>query len=198
MPAGVSWPTYLKFFVAAGLSMFAGSHTVHTFYRLTRNLNALFNLFVSWSLKKIRPLDDMEAWFQKFEAEERRQRMIMEAMKEQKSSQDSKPIDKEPSGEDDKTKAEVAAAWKAAKGAKMASCSFPATFILASSLNSPWSEKHRFIECAELCRLQSYVDKLTKIYFEMKMKNVLKDNFLKKLWILHLRIVFEAYWRSHR
>ena len=53
----------------------------------------------------------MEAWFQKFEAEERRQRMIMEAMKEQKSSHDSKPIDKEPSGEDDKTKAEVAAAW---------------------------------------------------------------------------------------
>ena len=52
----------------------------------------------------------MEAWFQKFEAEERRQRMIMEAMQEQKSSQDSKPIDKVPSGEDDKTKAEVAAA----------------------------------------------------------------------------------------
>jgi len=84
MPAGVSWPTYLKFFVAAGLSMFAGSHTVHTFYR---------------------PLDDMEAWFQKFEAEERRQRMIMEAMQEQKSSQDSKP-----SGQDVKTKAEEAAA----------------------------------------------------------------------------------------
>jgi len=65
MPAGVSWPTYLKFFVAAGLSMFAGSHTVHTFYR---------------------PLDDMEAWFQRFEAEERRQRMIAQAMNEQKDS----------------------------------------------------------------------------------------------------------------
>jgi len=65
MPAGVSWPTYLKFFVAAGLSMFAGSHTVHTFYR---------------------PLDDMEAWFQRFEAEERRQRMIAQAMKEQKDA----------------------------------------------------------------------------------------------------------------
>ena len=118
MPAGVSWPTYLKFFVAAGLSMFAGSHTVHTFYRLTRNLNALFNLFVFWSLQKFRPLDDMEAWFQKFEAEERRQRMIMEAMKEQKSSHDSKPIDKEPSGEDDKTKAEVAAAWNSDQRSK--------------------------------------------------------------------------------
>merc|ERR1712004_579134 len=82
MPAGVSWPTYLKFFVAAGLSMFAGSHTVHTFYR---------------------PLDDMEAWFQKFEAEERRQRMIIEAMQEQKSSQNSKLIDKESSGKDDKS-----------------------------------------------------------------------------------------------
>jgi len=65
MPAGVSWPTYLKFFVAAGLSMFAGSHTVHTFYR---------------------PLDDMEAWFQRFEAEERRQRLIAQAMNEQKDS----------------------------------------------------------------------------------------------------------------
>jgi len=65
MPAGVSWPTYLKFFVAAGLSMFAGSHTVHTFYR---------------------PLDDMEAWFQRFEAEERRQRMIAQAMNEQKDA----------------------------------------------------------------------------------------------------------------
>ena len=152
------------------------------------------NLFISWSLLKFRPLDDMEAWFQKFEAEERRQRMIMEAMQEQKSSQDSKP-----SGQDVKTEAEVAAAWDPAQRSKMASCSFPAsTFILANSLNSLWSEKHRFIECAELCRLQSYVDKLTKIYFEMKMKNVLKDNFLKKLWILHLRIVFEAYWRSHR
>ena len=144
MPAGVSWPTYLKFFVAAGLSMFAGSHTVHTFYRLITNLNALFNLFVSWSLQKFRPLDDMEAWFQKFEAEERRQRMIMEAMQEQKSSQDSKS-----SGQDVKTNAEEAAAWNPDQRSKMASCSFPATFILASSLHSPWSNKHRFIECAE-------------------------------------------------
>ena len=47
----------------------------------------------------------MEAWFQKFEAEERRQRMIMEAMKEQKSSQDSRP-----SGQGVKTKAEETAA----------------------------------------------------------------------------------------
>lgn len=61
MPAGVSWPTYLKFATAAGLSMFAGSHTVHTFYR---------------------PLDDMEAWFQRFEAEEQRQRVLAQALKE--------------------------------------------------------------------------------------------------------------------
>ena len=33
-----------------------------------------------------RPLDDMEVWFQRFEAEERRQRMIAQAMKEQKDS----------------------------------------------------------------------------------------------------------------
>ena len=33
MPAGVSWATYLKFTIAAGLSMVAGAQTVHTFYR---------------------------------------------------------------------------------------------------------------------------------------------------------------------
>ena len=184
MPAGVSWPTYLKFFVAAGLSMFAGSHTVHTFYRLTTNLNALFNLFISWSLLKFRPLDDMEAWFQKFEAEERRQRMIMEAMQEQKSSQDSKP-----SGQDVKTEAEVAAAWDPAQRSKMASCSFPAsTFILANSLNSLWSEKHRFIECAELCRLQSYVDKLTKIYFELNVFYVIAFNMFNSSLQFHEKL----------
>jgi len=78
MPAGVSWPTYLKFFVAAGFSMFAGSHTVHTFYR---------------------PLDDMETWFQRFEAEERRQRTIAEAMKETKDS--AKTVESETAGKGD-------------------------------------------------------------------------------------------------
>lgn len=33
MPAGVTWPTYLKFFTAAMLSMLAGAQTVHLFYR---------------------------------------------------------------------------------------------------------------------------------------------------------------------
>lgn len=33
MPAGVSWPTYLKFFTAAMLSMMAGAQTVHLIYR---------------------------------------------------------------------------------------------------------------------------------------------------------------------
>jgi len=61
-----------------GLSMFAGSHTVHTFYR---------------------PLDDMEAWFQRFEAEERRQRTIAEAMKEQKDS--AKTVESETAGKGD-------------------------------------------------------------------------------------------------
>ena len=81
MPAGVSWPTYLKFFVAAGLSMFAGSHTVHTFYRY---LGACKDYGLHQNCS--RPLDDMEAWFQRFEAEERRQRMIAQAMKEQKDA----------------------------------------------------------------------------------------------------------------
>jgi len=33
MPAGVSWPTYLKFATAAILSMAAGAQTVHLIYR---------------------------------------------------------------------------------------------------------------------------------------------------------------------
>lgn len=33
MPAGLSWPKYIKFVVAASLSMFAGAQTVHLFYR---------------------------------------------------------------------------------------------------------------------------------------------------------------------
>ncbi|XP_026550793.1 uncharacterized protein C12orf73 homolog isoform X2 [Notechis scutatus] len=33
MPAGVSWPKYLKILTAAFLSMLAGAQTVHKFYR---------------------------------------------------------------------------------------------------------------------------------------------------------------------
>jgi len=50
MPAGVSWPTYLKFTLAAGLSMVAGAQTVHQFYR---------------------PLEDLEEWVRKFEEQQK-------------------------------------------------------------------------------------------------------------------------------
>ena len=97
MPAGVSWPTYLKFFIAAGLSMFAGSHTVHTFYRyLVDYKGQVLYLLI---LNCCRPLDDMEAWFQRFEAEERRQRTIAEVMKEQKDS--AKTVESETAGKGD-------------------------------------------------------------------------------------------------
>jgi hypothetical protein len=33
MPAGVTWPTYLKLASAAMLSMFAGAQVVHMFYK---------------------------------------------------------------------------------------------------------------------------------------------------------------------
>ncbi|KAF7707605.1 protein BRAWNIN [Silurus meridionalis] len=33
MPAGVSWPRYMKMFVASVLSMFAGAEVVHQYYR---------------------------------------------------------------------------------------------------------------------------------------------------------------------
>lgn len=50
MPAGVSWPTYLKYSISAGLSMVAGAQTVHQFYR---------------------PLEDLEVWVKKFEEEKK-------------------------------------------------------------------------------------------------------------------------------
>jgi len=33
MPAGVSWPQYIKFFVAAMVSMLLGAQAVHEYYR---------------------------------------------------------------------------------------------------------------------------------------------------------------------
>ncbi|XP_053112694.1 protein brawnin [Hemicordylus capensis] len=33
MPAGVSWPRYLKMFTASMLSMLAGAEVVHRYYR---------------------------------------------------------------------------------------------------------------------------------------------------------------------
>ncbi|KAM6291581.1 ubiquinol-cytochrome c reductase complex assembly factor 6 [Porphyrio hochstetteri] len=33
MPAGVSWPTYLKTLAASTLAMFAGAEVVHRYYR---------------------------------------------------------------------------------------------------------------------------------------------------------------------
>jgi len=50
MPAGVSWPTYLRFTLAAGLSMVAGAQTVHLVYR---------------------PLDDLENWIANFKEEKK-------------------------------------------------------------------------------------------------------------------------------
>lgn len=65
MPAGVSWPTYLKFAIAAGLSMVAGAQTVHTFYR---------------------PLDDLEIFIQNFEQES--SKVYQEQVKEAKAKVD--------------------------------------------------------------------------------------------------------------
>jgi len=45
MPAGVSWPTYLKFTIAAGLSMVAGAETVHRFYRPLEHLEEFIEDF---------------------------------------------------------------------------------------------------------------------------------------------------------
>lgn len=39
MPAGVDWPTYLKFAAAALLSMFAGAQVVHTVYKPLQDMD---------------------------------------------------------------------------------------------------------------------------------------------------------------
>ena len=41
MPAGVSWPKYLKFLSAAMFSMLLGSQSVHLIYRPLDNLDEL-------------------------------------------------------------------------------------------------------------------------------------------------------------
>jgi hypothetical protein len=41
MPAGVSWPQYLKFFVASMVSMLLGAQAVHVCYRPLDDLNEL-------------------------------------------------------------------------------------------------------------------------------------------------------------
>ena len=57
MPAGVSWPTYLKFATAAGLSMVAGAQTVHAFYK---------------------PLDDLEIVIKQIAEDVEKQQVISE------------------------------------------------------------------------------------------------------------------------
>ena len=51
MPAGVSWPTYLKFSIAAALSMIAGAQTVHHIYK---------------------PLEDLDQFIVKFEEDQKK------------------------------------------------------------------------------------------------------------------------------
>lgn len=41
MPAGVSLPTYLKFFVASMLAMMAGSQTIHVIYHPLEGMDNL-------------------------------------------------------------------------------------------------------------------------------------------------------------
>jgi len=68
MPAGVSWPTYLKFSVAAAFSMIAGAQTVHAVYK---------------------PLDDLETFIEDFE-----DKKVKQISKEVKSENSAKESDK--------------------------------------------------------------------------------------------------------
>jgi hypothetical protein len=53
MPAGVSWPKYIKFFVASMVSMMLGAQAVHLCYKPLDNLNELVQKEVE-RLKKVK------------------------------------------------------------------------------------------------------------------------------------------------
>lgn len=56
MPAGVSWPTYLKFFAASMVSMMLGAQAVHECYHPLDDLNQLVEKEMDRLKKdKIRP-----------------------------------------------------------------------------------------------------------------------------------------------
>jgi len=76
MPAGVSWPTYLKFAFAAGASMIAGAQTVHLVYR---------------------PLEDLDSFIEKFEEE---------AVKAVKNQEEAKPKEEVKKAEEDSKQSE--------------------------------------------------------------------------------------------
>ena len=58
MPAGVSWPKYIKFGVAASISMFLGAQSVHLVYR---PLDDLPELIETAKIDKQNPLDGKQA-----------------------------------------------------------------------------------------------------------------------------------------
>jgi hypothetical protein len=53
MPAGVSWPKYIKFFVASMVSMMLGAQAVHLCYKPLDGLNGLVQKEVE-RLKKVK------------------------------------------------------------------------------------------------------------------------------------------------
>lgn len=52
MPAGVSWPKYLRFLTASLLTMMAGSQTVHVIYNPLEGMDIL----VQREIDKLKPL----------------------------------------------------------------------------------------------------------------------------------------------
>ena len=52
MPAGVSWPKYIKFLTAGLLSMMAGSQTIHLIYRPLEGMDVL----VQREIERLKPL----------------------------------------------------------------------------------------------------------------------------------------------
>ncbi len=59
MPAGVSLPTYVKFFFASMLSMMAGSQTIHVIYHPLDDLDVLVQKQIEILKKTSTPSHEM-------------------------------------------------------------------------------------------------------------------------------------------
>lgn len=56
MPAGVPWSQYLKFMSSALISMMAGSHLVHIYYKPLQDLD----LYIAQEMKRNKTNEDLK------------------------------------------------------------------------------------------------------------------------------------------
>lgn len=60
MPAGITWGAYLRFLIAAGLSMFAGSQVVHMLYRPLDDLDEYIEVEKKTLIAQIKDIESKD------------------------------------------------------------------------------------------------------------------------------------------